>query len=362
MDTPACCVPETRRPLKTRLLNAVLAFVAVAILGAFVWPKFSAIVPGATIAPSYAALFVLGIVASFSTCLGSTGAFLLAHGAKNTSYASLISIHVSRLLAFALGGALLGYFGQIISASSSVYGWLGLILGVGFLIVGASLLDLIPARFTSTFRLPFKTSNPTTPWLLGAATFILPCGFTQAAQALALATGSAWTGAGFMLIFALGTLPTLLGLSLFGSHLASKTRFLQLGTGAALILFAIGQLDGGLTVLGSPITITGSIERVLAQGLMIKPAQAEEQVIQMTVEYGAFMPRRFVLKRNVPVYWAVEGKDVSGCASTLISPRLGISRQLSPGTNVIRFTPKSAGEIPFSCGMGMIRGSFTVVE
>ena len=42
-------------------------------------------------------------------------------------------------------------------------------------------------------------------------------------------------------------------------------------------------------------------------------------------------------------------------------PSLNIQRTLAPGENVIEFTPKDK-DINFSCGMGMIRGVFKVVD
>jgi Cytochrome C biogenesis protein transmembrane region len=52
---------------------------------------------------------------------------------------------------------------------------------------------------------------------LGAATFFLPCGFTQALQLYVLAKGSFAIGALSMFAFSLGTLPALLSLSAMSS-------------------------------------------------------------------------------------------------------------------------------------------------
>jgi len=51
------------------------------------------------------------------------------------------------------------------------------------------------------------------PLVLGAATFFLPCGFTQSMQLYTLTTGSFLAGALTMFSFALGTLPVLALLS-----------------------------------------------------------------------------------------------------------------------------------------------------
>jgi sulfite exporter TauE/SafE len=48
---------------------------------------------------------------------------------------------------------------------------------------------------------------------LGAASFFLPCGFTQAVQIFALSTGSPLFGAALLATFAVGTAPGLLALA-----------------------------------------------------------------------------------------------------------------------------------------------------
>ncbi len=65
--------------------------------------------------------------------------------------------------------------------------------------------------------------KPWAPFVLGAGTFFLPCGFTQALQFYVLAQGSAVTGATTMLVFALGTLPMLLAVGAVSSF--SKGNF-----------------------------------------------------------------------------------------------------------------------------------------
>lgn len=358
---PCCVVPTL--PLKTRLWRAFLAISGVVFISSALWPMISGFVPQAQSGASLLALLGLGAVASVSTCLGSTGAFFLAESTKLTKRTDILALHLGRFIAFVFGGALLGQIGGVLGSSPLFYGLLGLVLGSVFLMIGFQMLDVAPAWMRRMSFMPSLQLGAVGPSLMGASTFFFPCGFTQTAQGFALTSGSPLTGALFLGAFAIGTAPVLVGISFFGSSVSVKTPWLKLATGALLFVFAISQLDGGLTVLGSPFTFGSSVELVASSlGFGIPVAQAQEQVVQMTVAGGAFSPNRFTVKRGVPVLWAVEGEDVSGCASTLISPRLGITRTLARGTNIIRFTPKESGSIPFSCSMGMIRGSFTVVQ
>lgn len=372
---PVCELPSSTRSFKERFGRAFLMILAVILFAQFVWTPLSHFVPRLTAQASVIALLGFGVVASLSTCLASTGAFLLAYTTQRTSRRELVWLHAGRLLAFVIGGAMLGGIGSLWSFSSLWSGMIGVGLGVGFFLTGLHLLDLSPSLSSLGLRLPSslqrafenatKQHGTTASFLVGVATFVIPCGFTQTAQALALASGSATRGAMLLGAFAVGTLPTLLGITFFGSAAALKQRAFRGVSGAVLLLFAINQFDGGLTVLGSSMTLQGALARTWSTSIafvMPRPVEAREQIIRMTVAYGAFSPNRFTVQKGIPVRWEVSGVDISGCASTLVAPTLGIRRDLTLGSNTISFTPKEKGEIPFSCSMGMIRGSFTVVD
>ena len=46
----------------------------------------------------------------------------------------------------------------------------------------------------------------------------------------------------------------------------------------------------------------------------------------------------------------------------MVIPGLDLSLSFRPGENVLEFTPETAGTIPYSCWMGMIRGTINVTE
>jgi plastocyanin domain-containing protein len=62
----------------------------------------------------------------------------------------------------------------------------------------------------------------------------------------------------------------------------------------------------------------------------------------------------------VPVRWIIEGREVTECNRHLLVPALGLDVEVKPGETIVEFTPKEPGTIPFSCWMGMLRGSFQV--
>lgn len=70
------------------------------------------------------------------------------------------------------------------------------------------------------------------------------------------------------------------------------------------------------------------------------------------------------MKKGIPVKWTIKVKDsdLNGCNNPVTIPKYGVQKQLVPGDNVIEFTPREAGTIPYTCWMGMIRSTITVVD
>jgi sulfite exporter TauE/SafE/copper chaperone CopZ len=373
-----CALPgiAVKAPFRQRLFKSAIAIAAVGILAAILLPVFRSIIPSVSAGASFGALFAFGVIASISTCLASTGGFLLAYTSEAPGIRNVIGVHIGRFAGFVIGGSVLGFIGSAIpSISTSAYGILALALGIAFLIIGLHHLDLAPSLASLGLRIPKRISgladrirvsqHPFASIGVGMATFILPCGFTQTAQALALASGSPIRGALIMGAFALGTLPVLAGISSVGRLASLKHPVFRLTVGAILVVFSFGQINGGLTVLGAPLT-PGSIAANAVQAFATPSAIADpgdkEQVVRMTVANGTYQPKNLTIKAGIPVRWEIDGQDVSGCARDIIVPSLKIKKTLVRGKNVITFTPTKPGTIPFSCGMGMIRGSFTVTS
>ena len=83
-------------------------------------------------------------------------------------------------------------------------------------------------------------------------------------------------------------------------------------------------------------------------------------MVEMHVTYRGFQPNIIKVKKEIPVTWKIWGDQVTPCTDRIIVPSLNITRAVNSGENIIQFTPTAAGEIPFSCWMGMVRGKFTV--
>lgn len=84
------------------------------------------------------------------------------------------------------------------------------------------------------------------------------------------------------------------------------------------------------------------------------------QDVQITVK-GGYDPDVIVVKRSKPVRLHFNRQESTLCSEMVIFDKLNRSAKLPEGETVtIKFTPETAGEIPFQCQMGMLRGKLIV--
>lgn len=211
--------------------------------------------------------FIIGLIASVSSCLAIVGGLILSLSAKisqdNIKDTKTITLfHVGRIVSFAILGGLLGALGGLIGISFTLSSVLGILAAVVMISLGINLLGIWKSKsnfiLSSIFNFFRKIEHKTfTPLILGFATFFLPCGFTQAMQFSALSTGSFISGMLIMFAFSLGTLPMLLFLSFGASSFAhSKHANLFFKTvGVVVLVFGLFAFLAGLVGLGiiSPI-------------------------------------------------------------------------------------------------------------
>ncbi len=206
--------------------------------------------------------FIIGLIASVSSCLAIVGGLVLSLSAKisedNVSDTkTFILFHTSRLISFAILGGILGLIGNAIGINFTFTAILGLIASVVMLILGLNLVGVFAknkiALPSGIFKLFRKVEHKTfTPLAIGFGTFFLPCGFTQSMQVVAVTSGSFMSGMLIMFAFALGTLPMLAFLS-FGSASFAHGRHAPLffkSAGVVVIGFGIFALLSGLVGLG----------------------------------------------------------------------------------------------------------------
>jgi uncharacterized protein len=206
---------------------------------------------------NYMTSFLIGVVASFSSCMAVVGSIIITISTKYKKKSSLVTFHISRIIAFFLLGGLLGLIGSAFVLTNNFHTISGIILFFVMLIMGFSLLDIFPFFKNLQPKLPKSLTsktfkNSTSPLLLGMLTFLLPCGFTQSMQIVAISTGNLFQASLTMLFFAVGTFPVLALLSFGVSSLREKinTKLLFKTSGFLIIFFALYTLLTLLISLG----------------------------------------------------------------------------------------------------------------
>lgn len=324
--------------------------------------------------------FLIGLVASVSSCLVVVGSVVIAFSEKYKGEKSgflggavkpNLFFHFGRLGGFFVLGGLLGAIGGGINISGNFIAIYTMIIAIVLAILGLNILGLFPdiaslgMRMPRFFSAPWgklkQSENPAAPFLLGVMTFFLPCGFTQSMQILAVASGSFMRGGLGMFFFALGTVPSLLTLGVTTSWSKGKNAAIfQKVAGMLIVLFAFYTFNSGLALVGASGNVFGNQDSQKGQVKSVKTNVAE-QVVEMHVTNAGFSPSVLHIKKGVPVRWVIKGDNVTSCTSKIIIPSLGISQAISSGDNVVNFTPPDkVGEIPFSCWMGMVRGKFII--
>lgn len=219
---------------------------------------------------TYSTAFVIGIIASLSTCMAVVGGLLLSMSAtfanqkdgQRDKIKPQLMFHGGRIVSFFILGGVIGSLGSAFTLNTTATFILSLVIGIVMLILGINLLDVFPwakkfqpsiPKFIAKYAHGVSNLNHSlTPVLVGIATFFLPCGFTQSMQLYTLSTGNFITGGLTMLAFALGTLPVLalISFSSFSIQNSSKAGIFFKTAGLIVIMFALFNLITSLVVIG----------------------------------------------------------------------------------------------------------------
>lgn len=226
---------------------------------------------------TYGTAFVIGIIASLSTCMAVVGGLVLSMSATFASTSQklrgaskakpILFFHTGRLVSFFILGGVIGAIGSAFTLNTSATFILSVLIGIVMLILGINLLDTFPWAKKLQPSMPkfiakhahgvSKMNHTLTPLLVGIATFFLPCGFTQSMQIYTLTTGSFLAGGLTMFSFALGTLPVLalVSFSSFSIHNSKNAGVFFKSAGLIVIMFALFNLINSLVVVGllSPV-------------------------------------------------------------------------------------------------------------
>ena len=306
-----------------------------------------------------------------------------------------------------------------------VQGILKLIAGAFMVIMGINMLGLFPALRKLQPHMPrifvrkvgAEKARSKSPLIVGLLNGLMPCGPLQSMQIVALVSGNPFIGGLSMFLFSLGTVPLMFGLGSIVSALGKKFTQKVMTVGAVLVVvlgLAMLSQGGSLSGLLLPDTLfvvilalcgvgivssipfkkpshktvstlaafalavvmvatwNGNIWAVFATENTTNKASNTAKVTTATVRDGIQYVTSAVsggqyepitVRQGIPVKWTLNAPSgsLNGCNSSIVIPAYDLEVKLETGENVIEFTPDESGTFAFSCWMGMIRSSITVV-
>ena len=339
---------------------------------------------------SLPAFLLLGLVAGFSSCAALVGGIVLSmskqwgelHSPEDPLKKKLephLLFNGGRLLSFAVLGAVLALIGGTLRLTTSLSAALVILISLLMIVLALQMLGVRPfQRFQ--FTMPRSVTRYIAdeshfkgrymPFILGALTFFLPCGFALTAQSFALLSGRPLQGGLIMLFFALGTLPMLLLIGFTSVKFLEKPKlamgFLKVAA-IVVLFFAIFNINNQLAVLNAPNLgdLFRSPTTATAQGGDPLPAiVGGKQILKTDASASGYTPDTLRVRAGVPVRWEITDTGTSGCTNAVISRDLFDGQiSLTHGkTSVKEFTPRKPGQYKFSCWMGMVTGVINVVD
>ena len=225
----------------------------------------------------------------------------------------------AKLVGYTAFGFLLGTVGSVLQLSSFTRAVME--LGIGLFMLGTALnmlqvhpifryFVIEPPRFITRFIRRLSKNgyeDVATPAFLGTLTVFIPCGVTQTMMALAIGSADPVSGATIMFAFILGTSPLFFGLAYLARKLGQvmEARFMKFAA-VSVIVLALVSIDGGLNLLGSPISFSAIGDALLAPstrsvGGVAAAASAVSNILTINVAAASYTPNRFTANAGVPV-------------------------------------------------------------
>ncbi|HLD51039.1 hypothetical protein A3K34_02090 [candidate division WWE3 bacterium RIFOXYC1_FULL_40_10] len=380
--------PEEPKITEAQLFKAFVIFVF--LITGFLYVERSGLLKAFNVnsTSSLGAFFIFGMVAGVSSCAALVGGLLLSLSKKwqdlyglnsKKSYTPFVLFNIGRLVSYAAFGFLLGLIGKTFQISLSITALLTLAVSAVMIVLG---LQMMGFNFANKFNIKtpkfasflvsndFAIKSKYVPFLIGAGTFFIPCGFTLVTQTIALASGNPITGSLILLAFALGTLPMLTFVSFSSLKLYNHrgmSKLFGVIAGSLVVFFAINTLNSQLNVLGlKSFSDLISVDKTAVNTSDTKAVDVDSsgtQILRMEASGFEYSPKNVTLKAGIPVRWEFNNKGAVGCSRSVSARGLYPSIiQLNPGMNVFEFTPKTPGTYKITCSMGMVQPVTVVVN
>jgi sulfite exporter TauE/SafE len=349
--------------------------------------------------------FVTGLTTGGLSCLAVQGGLLassLAHqieqdyvehaaqnkkqrGKKNqpkphsSSALPIFLFLIAKIVAYTLLGALLGLLGSYLTLSPATRAVLMILIGV-FMLGNALRMfnahpifryfSIEPPKFITRYiRSTAKGTDTFTPLFLGALTVFIPCGVTQAIMAAALGTGSMAMGAALMLAFTLGTSPVFFIVAYLTTELGSRLeKFFMRFVAAVVLILGLVTINGGLNVLGSPLSFQNLTRNLLPSNngsAPVAPAAGSsftDKDVVLYVQNQGYFPQTISAPAGKAFTLNLVTNKTYSCARDFVIPALDYYELLpDTGTVQINIPAQTKGNtLFFTCSMGMYTGQIVI--
>jgi len=355
-----------------------LVGIAVILLGLLLIAQRTGIfnrIPQVTSSMGYGLLFVVGVITSVH-CLAMCGGINLSQsmrGAPEGRGPVLARVrpgllyNAGRVISYTAIGGAVGALGSVLSISGQGRGILVLVVGAFMAVIGLNQLGAFPGLRRLTPRLPRFFGRAVAwagsgrgPFIVGLLNGFMPCGPLQSMQLYALGTGSFLAGAFSMLLFSLGTVPLTFGLGALGALLTRRFSRRLIKVSALLVMIlGVAMFGRGLSLSGIDLRFWQAVPAASAN---IARLEGGAQVVETTMKPNRYEP--IIVQKGLPVKWTIkaDAASLNGCNNPVTIPAYGLNRRLQPGSNLIEFTPQSAGNVLYTCWMGMISSNIRVVD
>lgn len=325
---------------------------------------------------SYISYFIFGFVAGLSSCAALVGGLLLSMSDKwnhvynknrKKSHIPFVMFNTGRLISFAFLGGILGLLGSLFSISFTFTIILTILVCLIMIILGAQMMGMkiaskirikTPAYVMKHIKNESDLSGKYVPFIVGALTFFIPCGFTLIAQSNVLLTGSFITGSILMFSFALGTLPILVFISFTSLKFHSSIKFNRIFNkvaGIIVIIFGLYTLNAQLNILGLSQLITDYYISDDITHEIDAEFVDNTQILKLTAKEFEYRPLMVNLKSNITTKLIIDNQGAVGCAQAVYARGLYDNViLLEPGINEIDIPDPIPGKYLISCSMGMV--------
>src|SRR3989344_5955646 len=327
---------------------------------------------------NYWLIFLTGLTTGGLSCLAVQGGLLAATLAntaekKDITHNALPTVIflVTKLMAYTILGAFLGYFGSVFKLTRAVQIIFQAAAAIIMLGLAGNMLNLHPVfryfviqppRWVGKLlRSQTKSHSFFAPALLGTFTIFIPCPVTQAMEILAISSANPMVGSLIMASFILGTGPLFLAVGWITTKLSETFRERFFKVAAVLVIFiALTSLNGALVLAGSKYSLNNWVW-AFKSTFLAQANRPSGQEITINVSSRGYSPANFSVKAGRVVTLDLITQNSRSCANDFNIPGLGVRKILPPtGITQVVFTPSKRGPLAFTCGMGMFTGPIDV--